>query len=82
MGCWLCDGGCEAQLLPSQGPAFPLGQAAKPEEDKVNPHLDWTVPLPEQRKGGGADHRFTNLSIWRWGIAPRGFFFSHVTIDV
>lgn len=52
-------------MLPSQGPALPLGLVAKQDEDKVNLHLDLTMPHQEQRKqgrgGGAGDQGLTNL---------------------
>lgn len=33
-------------MLPSQGPAFPLGLVAKQQGDKVNPSLDWMAMPP------------------------------------
>ena len=41
-------------MLPSQGPALPLGLVAKQQGDKVNPRLDGTVPPQKLGIGGGA----------------------------
>ena len=49
-------------MLPSQGPALPLGLVAKQDEDKVNPSLDLTVPPQQQGSQRGADNAFMNKS--------------------